>query len=105
MYNNNSDFIEISCPELADFPNITEKVPSARWCAENEMCWFLEDYLRRHTNIAQWISRGGFGSKNKNFNHLRNLASLFIEKEEIALKNYQQKIRREFDDILANVEF
>ena len=36
-------------------------MPSAAWCARNELCCTLDDYLRRRTNIAQWIPRGGFG--------------------------------------------
>jgi glycerol-3-phosphate dehydrogenase len=93
-------------PEAEEFPNISEKVPSARWCAESEMCWGLEDYLRRRTNISQWIPRGGLGFQNENIRHLMNLAGVFNGNDESKVKaavcSYKQKIEREFDDILMN---
>jgi glycerol-3-phosphate dehydrogenase len=92
-------------PELDGFPNIKEKVPSARWCAEREMCWNLEDYLRRRTNISQWVARGGLGSQNENASHLMLLARAFHGNDEAgaAVHSYQRKIEREFDEVLANV--
>ncbi len=57
-------------------------MPSARQCAENEMCWNLEDYLRRRTNISQWIARGGLGLQNENLPHLKNLAKIFCPNDE-----------------------
>lgn len=94
-------------PELEDFPNLIEKVPTARWSAEKEMCWTLEDYLRRRTNISQWIARGGLGLQNENLSHLTNLARIFGENDEskaqATIDSYQQKIKREFDDVLASV--
>jgi glycerol-3-phosphate dehydrogenase len=94
-------------PELEEFPNINEKVPSARWCAEREMCWSLEDYLRRRTNVSQWVARGGLGSQNENAQHLMLLAGAFQKDDkaaaEAAVRNYQRKITREFDEVLANV--
>jgi hypothetical protein len=32
---------------------------------ENQFCFTLEDYLRRRTNIAQWIENNGLGSNNQ----------------------------------------
>ena len=40
--------------ERERFPGLAEEVPSARSCAD-ESCWSLEDYLRRRTNISQWV--------------------------------------------------
>ena len=48
-------------PESVYFPGLTEPVYSPRWCATYEMCWTLDDYLRRRTNIGQWVPRGGLG--------------------------------------------
>lgn len=94
-------------PELENFPNLPEKVLSARWCAEKEMCRNLDDYLRRRTNISQWTARGGLGFQNENLPHLKNLAEIFCEndknKADQMIKTYQQKIKHEFDDILALV--
>lgn len=94
------------CQELEKFPNLDEKVPSARWCIEREMCWSLEDYLRRRTNISQWVARGGFGFNNEYRQHLTDLAGIFcpndLGKAESTVCAYKQKIEREFDEILAN---
>lgn len=93
-------------PELENFPALDEKVPSARWCAEKEMCWNLEDYLRRRTNISQWIARGGLGLQNENSPRLADLAKAFHGDDEpsvkAAVRAYEQKIEREFDEVLAN---
>jgi glycerol-3-phosphate dehydrogenase len=98
--------ISMPRPELEGFPNLCEKVPSARWCAEWEMCWNLEDYLRRRTNISQWVARGGLGFHNENTQHLTTLARAFHGDDEAgveaAVRSYERKIEREFDDVLAN---
>lgn len=90
--------------ELSAFPGLSEPVPSARWCAAYEMCWSLEDYLRRRTNISQWIPRGGLGRRDENLAHLHTLAAAFhphAEQARSAVNDYQQKINREFDQLLA----
>ncbi len=96
---------DVLSPKLESFPNLAEQVPSARHCAENEMCWNLEDYLRRRTNISQWIARGGLGMQNENLPHLKNLAKIFCPDDETKADNtidsYLQKIKREFDEVLA----
>ncbi|HLM00693.1 MAG TPA: FAD-dependent oxidoreductase, partial [Pyrinomonadaceae bacterium] len=94
-------------PELKSFPGLDEKIPSARWCAEKEMCWNLEDYLRRRTNVSQWIGRGGLGFQNENSEYLAGLAAVFQPAGDetgakAAARAYEQKIRREFDRVLAS---
>jgi glycerol-3-phosphate dehydrogenase len=44
------------------FPGLADAVVSPRWAAVHEHCRTLDDYLRRRTNIAQWIRRGGLGA-------------------------------------------
>ena len=70
------------------------------------MCWSLEDYLRRRTNVSQWVARGGLGFQNENAQHLKMLARAFHGDDEgsveAAVQAYEQKIEREFDDVLAN---
>jgi glycerol-3-phosphate dehydrogenase len=87
------------------FPGISEPVPSASWCASREFCWSLEDYLRRRTNISQWIKRGGFGADNENTDQLRGLAAIFARKDpnrsQTDFESYQSRIKREFDEVLA----
>jgi glycerol-3-phosphate dehydrogenase len=98
---------DVSSPELEVFPNLSEKVLSARYCAEKEMCWTLDDYLRRRTNISQWIARGGLGDQDENLAYLTDLARIFCQNDEskarTAINAYQQKIEREFDQVLAQV--
>ncbi len=96
---------DVLSPESENFPNLPEKVLSASYCAEKEMCWNLDDYLRRRTNISQWTARGGLGFQNENLPHLTALARIFCDNDEgkaaSTINSYQQKIEREFDEILA----
>ncbi|MEK7723455.1 MAG: FAD-dependent oxidoreductase [Acidobacteriota bacterium] len=98
---------DVSTPELEDFPTLDEKVLSANYCAEKEMCWTLDDYLRRRTNISQWVARGGLGLNNENLQHLTDIARIFCDNDDakanLAINAYKQKIKREFDELLANV--
>ena len=92
--------------EWEDFPGISEKVVSARRCAETEMCWTLEDYLRRRTNISQWTPRCGLGLKDENVGYLRTLAGHFYgndsDQVEMAVRAYREKVKREFDSVLED---
>lgn len=92
---------------MENFPGLDEKVPATKWCKENEMCWNLEDYLRRRTNISQWIHRGGLGAENENLPHLASLASTFVNHDPVgtksAVESYQRKIAEEFDAVLSNL--
>ena len=47
--------------ETTIFPGMAGPVVTTRWAIEHEHCRTLDDYLRRRTNIAQWIPCGGFG--------------------------------------------
>jgi glycerol-3-phosphate dehydrogenase len=93
-----------AAPELEAFPGLEERVPSAQWCA-NESCWTLEDYLRRRTNIAQWVSRGGLGGANENAARLEHLAAVFTHGDSrdarAAVHAYQKKIETAFDRVVA----
>lgn len=51
-----------SAPEHTTFPGLDVPVVTPRWSATHEHCWTLDDYLRRRTNIAQWVANGGFGA-------------------------------------------
>ena len=91
-------------PEHESFPGIDEPVLSAGWCAEHEGCWTLDDYLRRRTNIAQWIARGGLGPHNENAIRLEQTALVFANgdarRARRAFSAYQKKIEDEFDPIV-----
>jgi len=92
-----------SPPERESFPGLAEEVLSARSCAE-ESCWSLEDYLRRRTNISQWVPRGGLGHANENVEHLERLASVFAAapafNPQAAVRSYQQEIEARFDRVI-----
>lgn len=52
-------------PAHAHFPGLREPVCAPEWCANHEMCWTLDDYLRRRTNIGQWVPCGGLGRQDE----------------------------------------
>jgi hypothetical protein len=93
----------ISVRKWEDFPGLGDKVPAAAECAAREMCYTIEDYLRRRTNISQWVPRGGLGRHNENLPHLARLARLFPDGsgDSSSLDAYQKHIEREMDALLA----
>ncbi len=60
--------------ETSMFPGLTYAMPTPAWCARNEMCCTLEDYVRRRTNIGQWVPRLGLGRRDENAPVLRQAA-------------------------------
>jgi glycerol-3-phosphate dehydrogenase len=94
----------LEIPPTEFFPGLDEPVPSASWCRDREHCYTLEDYLRRRTNIAQWIPRGGLGVRSENLETLREIARAFCPNEaavDEAIIAYQQSVRERHDDVLA----
>lgn len=94
--------------ELTDrFPGLEDPVLSPRDAMEREHCWTLEDYLRRRTNIAQWVPRHGLGSKGEHAKRLTELAETFPGADGMrgadAAASYQATVEREFDSVLAAV--
>ena len=92
--------------ELTCFPGLSAKVLSARSCVKNEMCWTLEDYLRRRTNISQWVPRGGLGLNNENRSYLETIARDFPvcndkQTAEDQVRRYEERIS-EFDRLLES---
>lgn len=63
-----------ACGRTDFFPGLQEPFPSIDWCVKHEFCCSLEDYLRRRTNISQWLPREGLGFANENLEHIRGLA-------------------------------
>lgn len=91
--------------QYVGFPGLPTPVPSVGWCVEREMCWTLEDYLRRRTNISQWIPRGGLGRNNENRKSLIRMAEdlppLSPRHAEEAVRLYEQKIINQMDHLFA----
>ncbi len=92
---------------MTSFPNLKEKVPTIDWCVNNEFCCSLEDYLRRRTNIAQWIPREGLGKNNENLEYIKNLTLHLPEyknkNKKDYLNEYTNKVQCEFDELLKKV--
>lgn len=93
-------------PSSTSFPGLPAPVPSAEWCRDHEFCHTLDDYLRRRTNIAQWIPRGGLGTHSENLGALRHLAAVFAGDDAAAgnlLASYQAGVERCHDELLSSL--
>ena len=94
---------ECAEPQMESFPGLEERVPSSLSCAK-ESCWSLQDYLRRRTNIAQWVPRGGLGSLNENATHLESLSHAFSNGDSNSprarVREYQRDIEMKYDRAL-----
>jgi len=90
--------------EMFSFPGIGPSLPSPQWCRAQEFCCTLEDYLRRRTNISQWIPRQGLGQDNANRDALLAIARVFHGTEaETALARYEQQVELQHDRLLAEL--
>lgn len=92
--------------EMEKFPGLEHPVPAATWCRDYESCLTLDDYLRRRTNIAQWIPRRGLGANSENTQAIRRIARVFsadAASAETALMNYQASVSECYDRILRAV--
>jgi glycerol-3-phosphate dehydrogenase len=91
----------------SDFPDVDEKVPAIDWCVEHEFCCTLEDYLRRRTNISQWVPRQGLGSHNENMRFLEQLAfqlpADYAESPAGRLQEYVGKVHDDFDRLMKTI--
>ena len=97
-------------PEEVDwstFTGLQEKVPSLEWCMQNEFCCNIEDYMRRRTNISQWVPREGLGFNDENLPYLRKLALKLSfnnnQKAEKMLKHYIENVNSRFDQVIREV--
>lgn len=61
------------------FPGLAHSVVDPRWCHEHEQCWSLADWLRRRTDIAQLVPRGGCGRHGEYRDHLAQAALVFAD--------------------------
>ncbi len=91
-------------PEWARFPGLADPVPAVGWCRDNEYCFTLDSYLRRRTNISQWVPRCGLGRNGENTETLRQISlELFNGDEKKAsheVAGYIQKVRTQYDAVL-----
>lgn len=95
-------------PPTTRFPGLDEPVPDATWCRNEEQCLTLDDYLRRRTNIAQWVPRGGLGRHDEQLPELLRIAKVFCSDDEEAAhhttQQYCRKVREQFDAVIAAVD-
>lgn len=91
--------------DYTHFPGLREPVVSPSWSVQHELCATLDDYLRRRTNIAQWVPRGGLGHNDVNAAHLLSIARHITGGDEAAAQAmfnaYREKIQRELAPLLA----
>ena len=89
------------------FPGLEQPVLSVNSAVEAECCCTLEDYLRRRTNIAQWVPRHGLGRTGEHIRLLAGMAEHFPGVDGVrgaaSLAAYQSRIEREFDQVLREV--
>jgi glycerol-3-phosphate dehydrogenase len=86
------------------FPGLEQPVAAPRWCREREFCCTLEDYLRRRTNIAQWLPREGLGRNGENQDALLAAAREFCDGDPaaagVAVARYDETVTARFDTLL-----
>lgn len=73
----------------------------------HEYCLTLGDYLRRRTNIAQWVPRQGLGSNNEYLGRIKNIALKLHQNDEAqaaaAVQRYQQSVTARFDAVIKGL--
>jgi glycerol-3-phosphate dehydrogenase len=87
-----------------EFPGVPGPIPTAGWCREWQQCRTLEDYLRRRTNIAQWVPRGGLGRTGEHRDRLIKIAGELCDDPAAAadeVARYESNIERDHDGPLG----
>jgi glycerol-3-phosphate dehydrogenase len=94
--------------ESVVFPGLPQPVPSPKWCVEHTMCCTLDDYLRRRTNIAQWVDRAGLGKQNCHAGAVRQIALELANGDRTLAEEwfttYTRKVEEELDSLLRQGE-
>lgn len=65
------------------------KLPDVKWTVEYTQVRCLEDYLRRRTNIAQWIPVGGLGFKNEYLDDILKISKLIHASDKDASEDFE----------------
>lgn len=74
------------------------ELPDPQFCRDHEFCRTLADYLRRRTNVAQWIPRGGLGDNDEFAADLLAIATCILgdpAAAERALHHYRETVTLE----------
>ncbi len=95
--------VEIMQRRSEMFGKVPIEHPATSWAKEHELCQSIEDFLRRRTNIAQWIPRGGLGANNENADVIRALADGLHGAEGAGkFSAYQQQVDSQHDKLLRS---
>jgi glycerol-3-phosphate dehydrogenase len=90
--------------ELEPFPGLDDPVPAVSWSQRHEFCHTLSDYLRRRTNVAQWLPREGLGLHDENLPQLERIALTLCEGDRAAaarqVSAYRTSVAERFDRLL-----
>lgn len=92
---------ESAARPLAGFPHV-----APTWSRDHERCLTLEDYLRRRTNISQWVPRMGLGRGSEHREALAEIAAVFNPDAATAgrsLQDYTDEVAANHDALLASV--
>jgi len=88
-------------PPDATYPGLSGKFPSITHCVEHEYCLTIGDYLRRRTNIAQWVARNGLGNTREHLPFIEQLARQLpratAQNPSYSLDHYVNETQRVFD--------
>lgn len=97
---------DVVLPPMATecYPTLADPVPAVHWCVTHEQCLTLDDYLRRRTNIAQWVPRGGLGRHLEHLTHVRELALQIHHGDAQAAERDLQRYRMHVDQQWALVQ-
>ena len=92
---------------LPGAPGLANAMPTPAWCRDREFACTLEDYLRRRTNWAQWVPRGGLGRHDEHLERVRRfaveLAGGDTARARLDLDRYRARVADEFDRVLTRV--
>ncbi len=91
-------------PETRIHDGLGHAFVTPEWARDRESCATLEDYLRRRTNIAQWMPRMGLGHQNEQRDALLETASAFTDEPnhaEAMVCAYEQRVRSLYDPLLS----
>ena len=93
--------------EYTGFPGLSQKLPSAQWCRDHEFCHTLDDYLRRRTNISQWVAREGLGRHDENLAEIDQIALTLNhgdhDKAARSVRRYRERVRNDLDSVLERL--
>ena len=92
-------------PTMYSHPAFSVPIVDAQWCAEHEHCWTLDDYLRRRTNVAQWVPRCGLGTSGEFAPLIAGFARHFAgesrDSADAAARDYTALVDSRFDRLIA----